>query len=446
MLDGSDRNGDPSGRARLRYPRDRSGARGPGRPVRSAGPVRRTDPRPARRAADRPQFLLGRQPRGADADRLGASAGRSAEALLARHSRSTDAIHRPSAPPGAPSNMRTGGDDIAQALALLGVEPEWEPGAGRVTGFESCRLAELGRPRVDVTLRISGFFRDAFPRRSSCSTRRCARSARWTSREPTIRSHARMRRRGGLLAIRASSPERGPPPRRLPRLRLEARRLWRRPAGADRRARLADAPISPAPISPGAAMPMAARRRGAARASSRRLCRIERRLHNQDNREHDLLDQRRLLPVRGRLDRGGRAICRGARPWSSTTTTPARSAGRRAPSRRRSAAWCARASSIPKWIAGVMRHGYKGAFEIAATVDYLFAFAATTGAVKTIISILLRRLSRRRRSAPSWPDTIPPRLPRSRRASPRRSTRGLWSPRRNLSPPDRSSRLSTETP
>ena len=36
----------------------------------------------------------------------------------------------------------------------------------------------------------------------------------------------------------------------------------------------------------------------------------------------------------------------------------------------------------PKWIDGVKRHGYKGAFEIAATVDYLFAFAATTGAVK----------------------------------------------------------------
>ena len=60
------------------------------------------------------------------------------------------------------SNMRTGGDDIAQALALLGVQPEWDPGSRRVTGFSVMPIGVLGRPRVDVTLRISGFFRDAF--------------------------------------------------------------------------------------------------------------------------------------------------------------------------------------------------------------------------------------------------------------------------------------------
>ena len=59
--------------------------------------------------------------------------------------------------------MRTGGDDIAQALALIGAKPVWEPSSWRVTGFEIIPLARLGRPRVDVTLRISGFFRDAFP-------------------------------------------------------------------------------------------------------------------------------------------------------------------------------------------------------------------------------------------------------------------------------------------
>src|SRR5205085_7486945 len=61
------------------------------------------------------------------------------------------------------ANMRTGGDDIAQALALLGVRPVWEPASGRVTGFEILPASVLDRPRVDVTLRISGFFRDAFP-------------------------------------------------------------------------------------------------------------------------------------------------------------------------------------------------------------------------------------------------------------------------------------------
>ena len=61
------------------------------------------------------------------------------------------------------SNMRTGGDDIAQGLALMGVRPAWEPSSGRVTGFEILPLSLLDRPRVDVTLRVSGFFRDAFP-------------------------------------------------------------------------------------------------------------------------------------------------------------------------------------------------------------------------------------------------------------------------------------------
>ena len=59
--------------------------------------------------------------------------------------------------------MRTGGDDAAEALALLGVRPTWDAESGRVTGLEPVPLAELGRARVDVTLRISGFFRDAFP-------------------------------------------------------------------------------------------------------------------------------------------------------------------------------------------------------------------------------------------------------------------------------------------
>ena len=61
------------------------------------------------------------------------------------------------------ANMRTGGDDIAQALALMGVQPVWDKQANRVTGFEIMPATVLGRPRVDVVFRVSGFFRDAFP-------------------------------------------------------------------------------------------------------------------------------------------------------------------------------------------------------------------------------------------------------------------------------------------
>ena len=61
------------------------------------------------------------------------------------------------------ANMRTGGDDIAQALALIGARPVWDGASHRVTGTEILPLDLLERPRVDVTLRVSGFFRDAFP-------------------------------------------------------------------------------------------------------------------------------------------------------------------------------------------------------------------------------------------------------------------------------------------
>src|SRR5207237_8057576 len=61
------------------------------------------------------------------------------------------------------ATLRTGGDDIAQALALIGARPVWERSSGRVTGFEILPASVLDRPRVDVTLRVSGFFRDAFP-------------------------------------------------------------------------------------------------------------------------------------------------------------------------------------------------------------------------------------------------------------------------------------------
>jgi cobaltochelatase CobN len=65
------------------------------------------------------------------------------------------------------SNMRTGGDDIAQALAFMGVQPVWDSASRRVTGFDVIPLDVLDRPRIDVSLRCSGFFRDAFPAQMS---------------------------------------------------------------------------------------------------------------------------------------------------------------------------------------------------------------------------------------------------------------------------------------
>ena len=89
---------------------------------------------------------------------------RSAQTLLHRHHRTHGRwLKRVALSAWGTSNMRTGGEDIAQALAFLGVKPRWQDGSGRVSGFEVLSLSTLGRPRVDVTLKISGFFRDAFP-------------------------------------------------------------------------------------------------------------------------------------------------------------------------------------------------------------------------------------------------------------------------------------------
>ena len=136
----------------------------PRRPLRRAGPGRRAVARPARRAADRAQSLLHRSARRPDPHRLGdrQRAGRrdSARATLQDHG---DWPRAWSSTSGAAATMRTGGDDLAQAFALIGAgRPGTRPRTASPAS-RSCRSPMLGRPRVDVTLRISGLFRDVFP-------------------------------------------------------------------------------------------------------------------------------------------------------------------------------------------------------------------------------------------------------------------------------------------
>ena len=146
-----------------------AGGRGPigvacaGWPLRRAGPERRPDPRPARRAADRAQLLLGGPARSADRGVPGIGAGNRRpwiERYVQEHGDWPRAVALSA---WGTANMRTGGDDLAQALALLGARPVWDGPSHRVTGIEILPLSLLDRPRVDVTLRVSGFFRDAFP-------------------------------------------------------------------------------------------------------------------------------------------------------------------------------------------------------------------------------------------------------------------------------------------
>ncbi len=237
------------------------------------------------------------------------------------------------------ANMRTGGDDIAQALALMGVRPVWDPASRRVTGFEVIPATALGRPRVDVTLRVSGFFRDAFPDQIALVDR-AARAVMALDEPPDLNpAAARARTEGPEGQFRVFGSKPGAYGAGLQALIDE--RLWTDAAD------LGAAYLDWGGYAYG--------------AQAARLGTVQGIVQNQDNREHDLLDSDDYYQFEGGAAAAVQSLQGRAVPvWHNDHSRPER----------------------PVWIEGVRRHGYKGAFEMAATVDYLFAFAATTGAVR----------------------------------------------------------------
>ena len=280
------------------------------------------------------------------------------------------------------SNMRTGGDDIAQALALMGVRPKWEPGSGRVTGFEVLPLGLLDRPRIDVTLRVSGFFRDAFPAQIAlfdAAARAVARLEEPERENPLAAACA-----ADAARLRAAGAARGEAERRAG-YRVFGSRPGAYGAGLqaliDERGWREEADLARAWILWGG-YAYGAGAEGAAEHGlfERRLGAVEAVVHNQDNREHDLLDSDDYYQFEGGLSAAVHHLS-GTRPavWHNDHSRPESPRVRRL---EEEIARVVRARVVnPKWIRGVMRHGYKGAFEMAATVDYLFAFAATARAV-----------------------------------------------------------------
>ena len=281
------------------------------------------------------------------------------------------------------ANMRTGGDDIAQALALMGVRPRWEWSSGRVIGFEVISLAELGRPRVDVTLRISGFFRDAFPEQIDLID--SAARAVMALDEDAADNPAAARHRAETAALAAAGAVPADAARRAGARVFGSKpgaygaglqamideRLWQD------RADLADIYLGWGGFAYGAGIAGEAERD----LFARRLAATDAIVQNQDNREHDLLDSDDYYQFEGGIAAAVEHL-RGTKPLSyhNDHSRPERPVIRTLDDE---IGRVVRARvTNPKWIAGVMRHGYKGAFEIAASVDYLFAFAATTDAVK----------------------------------------------------------------
>ena len=272
------------------------------------------------------------------------------------------------------SAMRTAGDDIAEALALLGIRPLWDEASRRVTGLEPIPLAELGRPRIDVTLRISGFFRDAFPHVVALLDDAVRLAAGLD--EPTADNHVRAH-------VQADLAEHGDERRATTRifgsrpgtygaglLQLIDSRDWRTDAD------LAEVYTVWGGYAYGRDLDGCPAREQMETAYRR----IAVAAKNTDTREHDIADSDDYFQYHGGMVATVRALT-GAPPaaYIGDSTRP-ETVRTRSLHEETSRVFRARVVN-PRWMEAMRRHGYKGAFEMAATVDYLFGYDATTGVV-----------------------------------------------------------------
>jgi cobaltochelatase CobN len=282
------------------------------------------------------------------------------------------------------STMRTQGDDLAEILYLLGIRPRWQPESRRILGLEKIPLAELGRPRIDVTVRISGFFRDAFPNLVAMldeAVTLAAETEDEAAEQNYIRQHylrdreARRAqgmtvadsRRSALYRVFGSKPG----TYGVGMLHLMDQRNWQ-----------TDEDLARVYITwSGYAYTGADTGVEAASTFVERLKEVSVAVKNQDNREHDLFDSDDYFQ-----EHGGMIACVRALTGKNPVAYFGDSANPEAPKVRTLAEEAARVFRTrvvnPKWIRSVMRHGYKGAFEMAATIDYLFGYDATAQVVQ----------------------------------------------------------------
>jgi cobaltochelatase CobN len=263
------------------------------------------------------------------------------------------------------ATMRTGGDDLAQAFALMGCRPTWDAASSRVSGFEVLPLAMLGRPRVDVTLRISGLFRDVFP--SQISLFAAAVRAVAALEESSDDNPLAGLQGADLARIFGAGPG------------AYGVGLGARIARGDwaERSELAEAYL--------AATSHAYEGEGEAREAAaefrERVAGAEAFVHAQDLPGQDALDADAFAEHEGGF----------AAAAAEAGSTPALyhldSTMARAPKIRSLAQEIARAlrgrAANPRWLAGQMRHGWRGAAEIVQSLDNLYCFAALTDAVES---------------------------------------------------------------
>jgi cobaltochelatase CobN len=272
------------------------------------------------------------------------------------------------------SAMRTAGDDVAEALALLGARPVWDDASRRVTGVEAVPLEQLGRPRIDVTLRISGFFRDAFPHVVALldDAVRLVAGLDEPDESNFLRAHARADlaahgdERRATVRIFGSRP--GTYGAGL--LQLIDSRDWRTDAD------LAEVYTAWGGYAYGRGLDGRAAREEMETAYRR----IAVAAKNTDTREHDIADSDDYFQYHGGMVATVRALTgRAPEAYIGDSTRP-ETVRTRSLLEETSRVFRARVVN-PRWIEAMRRHGYKGAFELAATVDYLFGYDATTGVV-----------------------------------------------------------------
>jgi cobaltochelatase CobN len=272
------------------------------------------------------------------------------------------------------SAMRTSGDDVAEVLALLGVRPVWDDASRRVTGLEPVPLEELGRPRVDVTVRISGFFRDAFPHVVTMLDDAVTLVAGLpeSPEENFVRAHVDADVAGHGDRRRATTRVFGSKPGAYGAglLPLIDSRNWR--GDAD----LAEVYAVWGGYAYGRELDGVPARPDM-EAAYRRIAVAAK---NVDTREHDIADSDDYFQYHGGMVATVRALTgRAPAAYIGDSTRPE---AVRTRSLTEETARVFRARVVnPKWLEAMRRHGYKGAFELAATVDYLFGYDATTGVV-----------------------------------------------------------------
>ena len=265
----------------------------------------------------------------------------------------------------ASASLRTGGDDLAQAFAHLGVQPVWDKNSSRVTGIEVMPLATLDRPRIDVTLRISGLFRDIFESQIALfdlAVRRIAALDEEAADNPLAEAA-----RGGADLARVFGAAPGSYGARAGDLALDG--AWKT------RADLGEAYLAAVTHAYGGAESAAP----AGDSFRGRVSDADVLVHPQDDRERDVLDGDGVADFAGGFAAAAALLGKAPELYHLDTSQPG------APKARRLSEEIARVVrgrlTNPRWLAGMLAHGHRGVAEIAQGVDALYAFSATAEVV-----------------------------------------------------------------